>query len=550
MKLIIIGSVASGTSCACKARRNDNNCEIVIYERDKDISYSSCGLPYYIGEEYIKRDDLTPMDTNWFKEMFDIDIKTGNELIDVDISNKKITVKNLLTGEVYYDNFDKLVFATGASSIIPPISGIKDSNNIFALKSVVDADKIKNFIKNNDVKKALIIGGSFIGLELLENISKMNVETTIIELSPHLIPQFDEDITVYLEDYLIKKNITVILNDRVTQISNKGGSVHTSSGKTFETDIVIVSTGIKPNTELAKKIGVELGKSGAIKVNNKMESSIPDIYAIGDCAESYSLLTGNQAYIPLGSTANKMGRIAGDVITGGDLTFRGILGSCIVKVFDMAVGKTGFSEKEALAMGYDVEVVYSIKNDKVEYLKESREVLIKGIADRKTEKLLGVEVLGEAGVDKRLDVFATAITFGAKVSDLFHLDLCYAPPFSTAKDPVMYTGMILDNALNRGRKLITVKELEKNRNNFLVIDVRSQQEFEEGYIEGAINIPLPNLKDELRKLNKNKTIVVYCNKGVTSNAAQNLLINLGFSGVLNLSGGYNNYKTIKKLYNT
>jgi len=338
------------------------------------------------------------------------------------------------------------------------------------------------------------------------------------------------------------------LNDAVKKIENGGKNILTSGGSNISTDLILVSAGIKPNTELAKKIGIELGRFGAIIVNNRMETNLKDIYAIGDCAESYSLITKKSIYVPLGSTANKMGRIAGDIITSGSTEFRGILVTGITKVFDLAIGKTGLAEKDALDAGYDIEIIHNIKENQTSYLKESRDIMIKAVADRKTGKLLGAQIVGEKGVDKRIDVFATAITFGAKVSDLFHLDLCYAPPFSTTKDPVMYTGMILDNAINHGRKLITVKELVENRANYIVIDVRSEKDYEKGHIEGAINIQLKSLKAKSKELLKNQNIVVHCNKGVTGNAAQNLLINLGFTNVYNLSGGYKHYKTTEKLY--
>ena len=547
MRLIIIGSVAAGTSVACKARRNDINSEIVIYERDKDISYSVCGLPYFIGEDYITRENIVPRDPKWFKERFDIDIKTQYEVLEINPEKKEIKVKNILNNEIFKDYYDKLVLSTGARAIKPHIDGI-DNSNVFYLRNVENADKIKNFINTHKPKKAVIIGGGFIGLELLENFSLLNIDTTIIEMNNQLMTGIDNDVTIYLEEYLRKKSINILLGEKVERIIDNGKIVKTSSGKEIETDFIIVSAGIKPNTELAKNIGITLGKSGAISVNNRVETNIKDIYAVGDCAESFSLITNKSIYVPLGKTANKTGRIAGDIITGGDLNFRGILGTGILKVFDMSIGKTGLTEKEAIENGYEIVVIHNLKENQSIYLKESREILIKAVADKKSGRLLGVQIAGEKGVDKKLDVFATAITFGAKVSDLFHLDLCYAPPFSTTKDAVMYTGMILDNAINRNRKILTVKELVLNMDKYLIIDVRSEKDYEKGHIENAVNIPLKKLKEKLTDIDKNKEIVVHCNKGVTGNAAQNLLINLGFKNVYNLSGGYKNYKMTKNLF--
>lgn len=545
MKIVVIGSVAAGTSVAAKARRNNENCEIVIYEKDTDISYSGCGLPYYIGEDYISRGNLTPRNTEWFKKRFNFDIKTAHEVIYIDYTNKKLKIRNLSNNEVFEDCFDKLVLATGSVNSIPEINGI-DKVEKFYLKNVNSADKVKTHIKNSNVKKVLIVGSGFIGLELLDNLTKLNIETTVVEMTPHLLPHIDEDMSVYLENYLRKKDIKFISNETIIDFTNSNSAI-TDRGTAVDFDMLIFATGIKPNTTLAKESNIKLGEKGGILVNNKMQTTVPDIYAVGDCCEHLCLVNNKHLYRPLGSTANKMGRIAGDVITGGSLEFRGILGTGIFKVFDLAVAYTGLTEIEARKQGYDVEVIHNLKEDKSKYLKESKEIIIKAIADRKTEKLLGVQIIGEAGVDKRIDVFVTAMTFGAKVSDLFHLDLAYAPPFSTTKDPVMYTGMVLDNAINKGRKILTVAELKTRRDEFTVLDVRSPKDYERGHIENALNIPLAKLRDEAVNFDKNKNYVVHCNKGVTGNAAQNLLINLGFENVYNLSGGYKNYAMQKNI---
>jgi rhodanese-related sulfurtransferase len=335
------------------------------------------------------------------------------------------------------------------------------------------------------------------------------------------------------------------LNDFAVKL--EGGSsankVILKSGKVIETDFVIIAIGVRPNVDLAQNAGVELGQTGAIKVNNKMQTNFEGIYACGDCAESYSLITNKPVYRPLGSTANKMGRITGDQITGGSLEFKGILGTGIFKVFDMTVAQTGLSEREAIKEGFDVEVCHNIKPDKPEYF-HGKEMVIKAVADRKTGRLLGTQIIGKSGVDKRIDVFATAISFGAKAEDLFHLDLAYAPPFSTTKDPVMYTGMILDNAMNRDRKLITAGELKRridNAEDMTIIDARTTDQYLKSHVEGAINLPHEKLREAANLPDKEKVVVTYCNKGVTGNAAQNILINKGFKRVYNLSGGHKNY---------
>lgn len=538
MKIIIIGSVAAGTSVAAKIRRNDENCEIKIYEKDTDISYSSCGLPYFIGEDYIERENITPRNPQWFKKRFNFDIFTGHEVLNIDYINKTLEIINLESGDKFTETYDKLVLATGAKVNIPNIPSI-DWDNTFVLKNVHDADRIKAFVKTNAPKRAVIVGSGFIGLELLDNLHKLGIDTTVIELSKRLMPHLDSDMSVYLESYLKKKGINFILGEQLVAV--EGNKAITSSKKELDFDMLIFAVGAKPNTDLVKSLPIKLGAHGGIVVNENLESSIPDIYAVGDICEHKSLIDGSEIYRPLGSTANKMGRILGDVLTGQPNNFRGILGTSIFKVFDMAVAYTGFTEREARAKGYDVEVIHNLKEDKSAYMDSSRELVIKAIADRKTQKLIGVQIVGEAGVDKRIDVFVTAMTFGAKVADLFHLDLAYAPPFSTTKDPVIYTGMILDNAMNHGRPILTVAELKADRDKYTVIDVRNDKDYEKGHIEGAFHIPLGKIRTADLGLAKDTPIVVHCNKGVTGNAGQNLLINLGYTKVYNLSGGYKNY---------
>lgn len=543
MRIIIIGAVAAGTSAACKARRNTEDAEIVIYEKDTDISYSICGIPYYIGEDYIERDDLTPRDPLWFKKRFNIDIFTGYEVLKIDREEKLVTVRNNLTGDVKNDSYDKLIIASGAKPFLPKINGI-ENGNVFAVRNIQSADSIKKFIASECPKKAVIIGGGFIGLEMAESLMKNNIETTIIEEYEHILPSMDREMACILEKRIEDKGVKILTNQRVIEISDAGRKVITDSSS-LDTDMIIISAGVKPETKLALEAGIKLGKHSGIIVDDKMRTNDDDIYACGDCCEMKSPITKEFIYRPMGSTANKMGRIAGDAVTGGNLEFRGILGTGIFKFFDVSCGFTGMSEKEARACGFDVEVIHNIKEFKSSYLNDSGEIIIKGIADRKTQRLLGAEIIGSEGVDKRLDVFAAAISFNASAGDLFHLDLAYAPPFSTTKDPVAYTGMILDNALNNNRKIITYEELIKNRESYLVIDVRATKDYEKGHIDGAVNMPLGKLRTDFHQFNVNDRIVVHCNKGVTGNAAHNFMLNKGFKNVYNLSGGYKSSSFIK-----
>lgn len=545
MKIIVIGAVASGTSAAAKARRNDDFAEIVIYEKDKDISYSGCGLPYYIGGEVESIDELTPRDSAFFKKKYNIDVLTGYEVLKINIEEKNVTVKNLHTNKIFNDSFDKLVIATGATPIIPKVDGI-DGENVFFLRNVQSARNIKQFIQTKRPKNAVIVGTGFIGFEMLENLMEYGVDVTIVERESKIAPNLDEDMALFLENILIKKNIKIIKNTSISKIDiNK---VILSNGKEIDSEIVIMATGVRPNVEIAKEAGIKLGITGAIEVNNKMQTNIKDIYACGDCIETFSTITGKAVYRPLGSTANKTGRIAGDVLTGGNLKYKGNLSTGIFKVFDITVASTGLGENEAKLENYDIVICHNIKPDRPTYF-HGKEMVIKAVADRKSEKILGVQIVGYEGVDKRIDVFATLITYGAKVDELFHLDLAYAPPFSTTKDPVHYTGMILDNSINNDRPIITnkeIRELTENGEKIQIIDARVPKQYDESHVEDAENMPHSKLRSELVKLDKEVTTVTYCNKGVTGNAAQNILINHGFKKVYNLSGGHKFYKSTKK----
>lgn len=550
MKIIIIGSVAAGTSVAAKARRNDEESEIVVYDQGKDISYSACGIPYQIGGEVESIDTLTPRNAAWFKKRYEVSIFTEHKVTHIDHEKKQLDVVDLVTGDTKTDRYDVLVFATGASPFTPPPFNQKEYENVFQVRNIQDARDINAFSDEKQPKRALIIGAGFIGLEMTEQLVHKGLEVTVVQMEDQVMPPMDADMTFRIEEHLRAKGVTLILSDTVKSIEGDASveRVTTTNGMTVETDMVILSAGVRPNTALAKEIGLAIGESGAIAVNTKMQTNLKDVYAVGDVAESFSVITGKAIYRPLGSTANKMGRIAGDVITGGALEHRGVLGTGIFRIFDLNVGQTGLTEKEASKEEFDVEVLYNIKPDHAEYL-GGKELLIKAIADKKSGRVLGAQIIGSGGVDKRLDVIATAITFKAKAEDLFHLDLAYAPPFSTTKDPVLYTGMALDNALH-GNPLLSPAALVARQNKgekLQVIDTRSKKDFEKSNVQGALHIPLGELRTRQSELDKNIPTITYCNKGVTGNAAQNVLLNCGFKEVYNLSGGNKNYQSYLKM---
>ncbi|WP_313125706.1 FAD-dependent oxidoreductase [Proteiniclasticum ruminis] len=546
MKIRIIGAVAAGTSAAAKARRNSEEAEIIIYEKDTYISYSGCGMPYYIGGEVENGEDLTPRDPKFFKSKYNVDIKTGYEVLHVDAERKILKVQNLETSEVFEDTYDKLILATGARSVVPPIAGVKNKH-VFSLRNINDMYRIKEYIDNNSPKQAVIIGTGFIGLEMAENLKHLSMDVTMVELLPQVSPGLDEDMAILVEEHLAAKGVQVITGKSAKEITEN--EVILSDESKLPGDLVIVATGVRPNVELAKEAGIEIGVTGAIKVNPFMETSVADIYAAGDCIEQYHSITGKPVYRPLGSTANKTGRMAGNNATGGNLEFRGVLGTGIYKIFDLAVAQTGLTEREALKEGYEISVSHNIKPNRPEYM-GGKEMVIKSVADKKDGRLLGVQIIGPEGVDKRVDVFAALITFGAKVQDLVHLDLAYAPPFSTTKDPVMYTGMIQENAIYGNRPVMTIKELDElasSGKKVRIVDARVVKQYEASHVENAINVPHSAARAFAKDLEKDTITVTYCNKGTTGNAVQNIFLNSGVEHVYNLSGGHKTYLRYLKM---
>lgn len=444
MRVVIIGAVAAGTSAATEIRRNDKEAEIIIYDKDKYISYAGCGMPYYISNEFKNLNELIPRDPEFFKTKSNINIITGHEVLSINPQAKEVTVKNILTDKVFQNTYDKLVIATGATPGIPEIKGV-DRKNVFLLRNINDMNKIKDFIEDESPKKAAIIGSGFIGMEMCESFKSLGMDVTLIARSS-VSKGIDNDMSVYIEDYLKEKGINVYTNTSTEEITEKG--VITGDGSIVEADIILIAAGIRPNVELAKEAGVELGVTGAIKVDKYMRTNVTDIYSCGDCTEVYNCVTGKPVYRPLGSTANKTGTIAGSNISGRSEKFRGILGTGIYRIFDMTVGQTGLSEEEAKRQGYKVVVTIDKKTDKPEYM-GGKPIIIKAVADKESGILLGAQAIGFDGVDKRLDVLVTVISLKAKAEDLIHLDLAYSPPYSIPRDPVYYTGIKLRAAINK-----------------------------------------------------------------------------------------------------
>ena len=544
MRIVIIGSVAAGTSVAAKARRNTETAEIVIYDRDRDISYSGCGLPYYVGGEVEDIDALTPRDAAWFAKRYNIAIRTGHEVTGIDPASRTITVVDRATGACLTDSYDELVLATGASPIVPPLPGVAAAG-VFTVRTPSQAQAIRSWIEVTGARSAVVVGAGFIGLEMVEQLAGRGIATTLVERLPQVMPPLDADMAVRVADEVERHGVDLRLGSAVREVTGDPVTgVVLDDDTVVDADLVVIAVGVRPNVELAVQAGVALGSTGAVAVDQRMHTDVAHIWAVGDVAESFSVITGQPVWRPLGSTANKMGRIAGDAITGGELTHRGIVGSGIFRVFDLTVAQTGLTQTEAREAGYQVAVLHNLKPDRPEYL-GGKELVIKAVADTVTGRLLGAQIVGPQGVDKRIDVFATAITFGATVADLFHLDLAYAPPYATTKDPVLYTGMALDNAVTGRAPLITAHEIIERQargEQLQIVDVRCAADFAKSHVAGAVNIPLGQLRDRLGELDPDLPTVTYCNKGVSGNAGQNILLRSGFGSVANLSGGNKNYQ--------
>lgn len=541
MRIIVIGAVAAGTSAAAKARRNCEDTAIVIYEKDRDISYSGCGMPYYLGGEVGDVEELTPREPSFFWEKHRVAVHILHEVLAIHREEKRVEVKNLETGEIFFDTYDKLIVATGAYPVVPPIRGV-ERDHVFVLRTIEHVRRIQTFLEEKKPNHALIVGTGFIGLEVCENLTRLGIAVTLVDRLSQVTPGLDKDMAVYVAEHLKERGVTVYTGCNVEEILED--AVRLSNQALLKTDFVLLATGVRPDVELAKKAGLTLGETGAIAVDDYLQTSDPHIFACGDCIETPHRITKKAVYRPLGSTANKTGRVAGENVTGGSIPFEGVLGTGIFRVFGLCVAQTGLTESEAERAGYKVQVCHNIKPDKPEYM-GGKELIIKGVADEETGRLLGVQILGPEGVDKRVDVFATALSFQAHVKDLIHLDLAYAPPFSTSKDPVMYTGMILDNAIKKKRPLMTPEALLKKirqGEDCQIVDARVSAQYEKGHVPTAISAPHGHLREEVSNLDKNLPTITYCNKGVTGNSAQGVLLNQGFKEVWNLSGGHRHFQ--------
>jgi len=539
----VIGAVAAGTKTAAKIKRENADAEIVVITKDEHISYAGCGLPYFIGGVIEEEKELVVKTPQEFKQITDIDVYTKLEAMSIHSKEKYVLAMDILEGNVKKYSYDKLVLATGATPFIPQIEGA-DLQGVHTVRTVNDAINIRSLIDKGAVSKAVVVGGGFIGLEVAENLHGKNIEVSIVEFAHHILPSFDEEIALYAQNYMSDQGVNIYTCEKVISIKGEEGRVKKiiTDQREIEADLVIMSVGVKPNTKLAEEIGIELGVTNAIKVNNFMETSIEGIYAVGDCAENVNLITGKPAWYPMGSTANKMGRIAGLSMTGDQKNgLKGVLGTTIVKLFKLNAGKTGLSEREAIKQGFEVETVIVPANDKAHYYPGYRQIITKLIADKNTHKILGAQVVGEGVVDKPIDVIATAITFGAKVEDLENLDLAYAPPFSMAMASTILASNALLNKLAGRMNGINSFELKKRLDELLVVDIRDEASYLIRTIPGAIHIPSEELIYRADELKNNEEIVLICKVGKIAYLSYLKLKKLGFQNVRILEGGISSY---------
>mmetsp|Transcript_7157 Transcript_7157/g.9923 ORF Transcript_7157/g.9923 Transcript_7157/m.9923 type:complete len:554 (-) Transcript_7157:83-1744(-) len=542
LEVVIIGGVAAGATAATKIRRESETANITIFEKGPYVSFANCGLPYFVGGQIEQSSSLILQTPDSLWKRYRIKVNLRHEVLSIDRTKKVVSVKNLDTNAVSEVPFDKLLISPGSSAIVPPLPGI-NSKNIFVVKTVPDVQNIKNFINTTKPTKAVVIGGGFIGLETAESLFRQKMDVTIVELMPQLLPPFDPDMALFMEHHIQQHGIKTILNDGVksfiTNPEDFATQVELNSGKKIDCDLVILSIGVRCEVKLAKDCGLTIGVTGGIQVNPFQQTSDPDIYAAGDAVETKNLITGKPAKFALAGPANKQGRVAGfNIVRGNKLEYPGAIGTSIVSCMEAVAAMTGLSEKACKQEGipYQVAVVHPL--DHVGYYPGSHALHIKLMSHKETGRILGAEIIGEHGVDKRIDVLATAITGKMTVYDLEHLDLAYAPQYGAAQDPVVMAAFSTADALRGEVQTISYQDLLKIKDTVQLVDVRTPSEYQSGHVDGAILLPVDEIRNNLSKLDPKKETVVYCRVGMRGYIAARILTQCGFTNVKNMLGGY------------
>ena len=541
MKIVIVGGVAGGATAAARIRRLDENAEIIIFERSGYVSYANCGLPYYIGGEISDKEDLFLQTPEGFWSRFKIDVRTLHEVTGINRVRKTVTVLDKINGKVFEESYDKLILSPGAKPVMPDFCK-GDCSNIFTLRTVEDTLKIREFTDNNPIKTAVIIGGGFIGLEMAENLKNRGIDVTVIQKGDHLLNTVDSDIASFVHTNLRTKGINILLNANVKSIEK---NIVITDCQEIPADMVIVSVGVSPENTLAKDAGLALGVKGAIAVSDNMQTSDEDIYAVGDAVEVENFISKDKAVITLAGPANKQGRIAADNICGINSTYKGTQGASVIKLFDMTVASTGMTETQLKLSNIAYEKVILSPLSHAGYYPGATVMTLKVIFEKETYKILGAQAVGYEGVEKRIDVIATAIFAGLTADKLKDLELSYAPPYSSAKDPVNMAGFIIENMKNGIVKQFYYEDIPllQKRDDVTLLDTRTVYEYMRGHAEGFINIPVDELRERLTELDKSKPVYVMCQSGLRSYLATRILMQNGFDAY-NFAGGYRLYGTM------
>ena len=546
MKVVIVGGVAGGATAAARIRRLDEQAEIVVFERSGYISYANCGLPYYIGGVIEDPEELTLQTPESFFSRFRIRMKVRHEVTAIHPDRKTVSVRNLETDEAFEERYDKLLLSPGAKPVRPDLPGI-DSGRVFTLRTVEDTFRIKDYVNENKPRSAVMVGGGFIGLEVAENLRDLGMEVTIIQKPRQLMSPFDSDMASFIHAEMRRHGVKLALGYSSEGFEEKNGGIDVllKDSAPVHADMVILAIGVTPESSLAKDAGLALGLKGSILVNDRMETSVTDIYAVGDAVQVKNYVTGEDALIALAGPANKQGRIAADNICGGDSRYQGSQGSSVIKVFDMTAAITGINETNARKSGLDTEAVILSPMSHAGYYPGGKVMTMKVVFEKETYRLLGAQIVGYEGVDKRIDVLATAIRAGMKATELKDLDLAYAPPYSSAKDPVNMAGFMVENIANGVLKQWHLEDADRlpRDGSVTLLDTRTVEEFAHGHIDGFFNIPVDELRERLGELDKRKPVYVICQSGLRSYIACRILAGNGFD-CYNFSGGFRFYDAV------
>lgn len=545
-KILIVGGVAGGATAAARIRRLDETAEVIIFERSGFVSYANCGLPYYIGGVISDEEELTLQTPEMFRERFQIDVRVHHEVTAIHPERKTVTVKNLETGETFEESYDKLLLSPGARPVQPNLPGA-GLENLFTLRTVEDTLRIRDYVVKNKPKSAVLAGGGYIGLEVAENLRELGMDVTIVQRPNQLLNPLDYEMACFVHAKMREKGIRLMLGHSVEGFEKAGDQVNVliKGEQPIKTDMVLLAIGVAPDTHLAKEAGLTMGIKNSIVVNDRMETSAPDIYAVGDAVEVQHFVTGSKALISLAGPANKQGRIAADNICGGNSVYQGSQGSSVIKIFDMTVATTGINERTAKDAGIDCDKVYLSPSNHASYYPGGTMMTMKVLFEKNTYKLLGAQIVGYEGADKRIDVIATAMHAGMTALQLKDLDLAYAPPYSSAKDPVNMAGFMIENIAEGRLKQFFWDEVGAlpDDGSVFLLDARTREEYTAGHINGFVNIPLDELRDRLSELPQNVPLYVLCQSGLRSYLACRILSQNGWD-CHNFSGGYRLYETI------